>query len=72
MSQKWIDLGERTAWTLLQAGIGVELVDLAGLPAWVAIPVAGALAGIKASLAQKFGNGTGATVPASKEPVFVG
>jgi hypothetical protein len=69
--QKWFDLGERTAWTLLQAGIGLEAVALFDLPPWVAVPIAGALAAVKAKFAQKFGNGTGASLPASQEPVFV-
>lgn len=68
--RQWIDLGERTAWTVLQAGIAVEAVNLLDLPIYVALPLAGALAAIKAHFAQKFGNGTGATVPVAHEPVI--
>jgi hypothetical protein len=69
--QKWTDLAERTAWTLLEAGVGLEAVALLDLPAWVAVPIAGALAAVKSKFAQKFGNGTGATVPVSQEGVFI-
>lgn len=71
-SKQWGDLGERAGWTLLQAGFGVEVVALLDLPAWAAVPLAGALAGVKAALAQRFGNGTGATLPAGVEPAFSG
>lgn len=69
--QKWIDLAERSAWTLLEAGVGAEVVAQFDLPVLVGVAVAGALAGVKASLAQKFGNGTGATVPVEHEAVFL-
>lgn len=66
-SRQWADLGERSAWTLLQAGVGVELVDLLALPAWAAIPIAGALAAVKAALASRWGAGSAATLPPSLE-----
>lgn len=66
-SRQWADLGERSAWTLLQAGVGIELVTLLDLPAWAAIPIAGALAAIKSALATRHGNGTAATLPATLE-----
>lgn len=69
--QKWFDIGERSAWTLLEAGIGLEVVAQFDLPVYVAVAIAGALAGVKAKLAQKFGNGTGATVPVRQEAVFI-
>lgn len=65
---QWKDLGERAGWTLLQGGFGVGVVELLGLPVWVAVPLAGALAAVKASLAQKYGNGTGATISQRDEP----
>lgn len=66
-SKQWADLGERVAWTLLQAGIGVEAVNLLDVsPAWAAA-IAGGLAVIKGMLAVQFGNGTAATLPVSVE-----
>lgn len=64
---QWADFGERTAWTLLQAGLGTELVALTGLPEVWTIPIIGALAAVKAALATRWGNGTSATLPASLE-----
>jgi|1185.fasta_scaffold1810349_2 hypothetical protein len=66
-TKRWADLGERAAWTLLQAGFGIELVELSGMPEWAAVPIAGALAAVKSYLASQFGNGSAATVPQSVE-----
>lgn len=66
-AKAWADLGERTVWTLLQAGFGMEVVNLLDLPAWVAVPVAGALAAVKVAMAQQFGQGSGATLPRDLE-----
>ena len=68
-AKRWADLGERAAWTLLQAGFGIEIVNLSGLPEWAAVPIAGALAAVKAALASRFGNGTSATLPARVERI---
>lgn len=66
--QQWIDLGERTVWTLLQAGIGVTAIETLHLPALLGVVLAGALSALKSGLAQQWGTGTGATVPADAEP----
>lgn len=63
----WADLGERAAWTLLQAGIGEEAVHLVSWPQWAVAPIAMGLALIKGALASKFGKGTAATLPAKLE-----
>ena len=63
----WADLGERAIWTLLQAGLASEAVNLLALPPWAAVPIAGVLAGVKALFAAQFGNGTAATLPTSAE-----
>lgn len=65
--RRWADLGERVGWTLLQAGFGIEIINLLDLPPVLAVPIAGALAAVKSALAQQFGNGTAATVPQSVE-----
>lgn len=51
---KWKNLVERAAWTLLQAGVGLEAVNLLELPLWLAVPVAGALSAVKTALATKY------------------
>lgn len=66
-ASKWADLGERAAWTLVQAGVGEEIVQLVSGPQWLVPLLALALSGIKSALAQRFGSGTAATLPASLE-----
>lgn len=70
---------ERSLWTVAEAagasGIvaGYQSLPLPDIPPGytflVGILVAGVLAGIKSSIAQKWGNGTAATLPADLEPV---
>ena len=67
--KKWADIGERAAWTLLQAGFGLEMVTLLDLSPWLAVPLAGALSGLKSVLAVRRGNGTAATLPSSAERI---
>lgn len=69
---RWADLGERAAWTLLQAGIAEGIVAAVGIPQPWLVPIAGALAAIKSALAQKFGAGTAATLPAVVEAEVAG
>lgn len=68
-ARKWADLGERTAWTLLQAGIGIELVYATGIPEVWTIPIIGALTAVKAALASRWGNGSSATLPRQYERI---
>lgn len=69
-----LDLLERSAWTFVQTFLGVilaaGLIDSASLDldAWKAAAIAAAIAGVKAVIAQQFGNGTAATLPAKDEP----
>ncbi|WP_375426001.1 hypothetical protein [uncultured Friedmanniella sp.] len=78
-ARKFADGLERSLWTVAEAagatGIvaGYQALPLADIPRGylplVLILVAGVLAGIKASVAQRWGNGTAATLPADLEPV---
>jgi hypothetical protein len=63
----WADLGERAAWTLIQGGLAGEAVTLFDLSPWLALPIMGALSGLKSWLASQVGNGTAATLPQSAE-----
>lgn len=66
-SKAWADLGERAVWTLVQAGIGYEVVALLNLPGiWGAL-AASAVSVIKSALATRWGNGTSATLPTGLE-----
>jgi hypothetical protein len=71
---QWLDLLERSAWTFVQTFLGVilaaGLLDSASfdLEAWKAAAIAAVIAGVKAIVAQQFGNGTAATLPAKDEP----
>jgi hypothetical protein len=65
---KWADIGERAAWTLLEAGVGVSVVEALDVPQAWAVVIAGVLAAVKGQLATKFGDGTAATLP-STQPV---
>lgn len=79
-AKKFADGVERSLWTVAEAagaaGIvaGYQALPLPDVPdgyvALTVILVAGVLAGIKASVAQKCGNGTAATLPAELEPVL--
>lgn len=44
---RWIDLGERAGWTLLQAAVGFGITEASGITAWWAVPVATALSAAK-------------------------
>lgn len=63
-TRKWADIGERAAWTLLEAGVGVSVVEALDVPQAWAVVIAGVLAAVKGQLATKFGDGTAATLPA--------
>lgn len=75
---KWIDLLERTFWTFIQAFVGVFIAtgvldgDSLDATALKAAAIAAAIAAVKAVIAQQFGTGTAATVPAEHEPVYTG
>lgn len=79
VSNKFLDGLERSLWTVAEAtgavGIvaGYQSLPLADIPEGylplAVIVVGGILAGIKSAVAQKFGNETAATLPASVEPV---
>ena len=71
---QFVDLFERAAWTFVQAFVGVLVATSmftgdtpANLDAWKAAAVAAVIAGVKAVVAQQFGNGTAATVPVDVE-----
>ncbi len=66
-ARDWADLAERTAATVLAAGLGESAVLLLDLPQWALVPVIGALTAVKAALAARFGNGTSAALPQSYE-----
>ncbi len=73
-NQKLADIGERVAWTLLQAGAGEALVQSLHISQlWVA-PVAALLAAVKSAVAAAVSkNGTAATLPAALDsPADVG
>ena len=69
---QFLDLIERAAWTFAQAFVGIiiasGLIDTAStdLNAWKAAGIAALIAGVKAVIAQQFGNGTAATLPATR------
>lgn len=67
--RQWADLGERAAWTLIQAGVGYELVTLLDLPGSWGVAAAGLLSVVKSVLAARWGNGTAATLPRALERV---
>ncbi len=73
--RKLWDVIERVLWTLAEGASAVGIVTFLSavgvhLDAAVWVPILGALlAVVKTSLAQQFGNGTGATLPSSVEPI---
>jgi hypothetical protein len=73
-----LDLLERSLWTFAQAFVAVFIasgvLDAPALDgaAIKAAAIAAALAALKAVIAQQFGNGTAATVPARDEAVLPG
>lgn len=77
---KFADGLERSLWTVAEgagaAGIlaGYQALPLADIPNGylpiALILIAGILAAIKSSFAQKWGNGTAATLPVDLEPVL--
>jgi hypothetical protein len=78
-ARKFADGLERSLWTVAEGagavGIvaGYQSLPLADIPAgYVAlaiIVVGGVLAGIKSAVAQRWGNGTAATLPTELEPI---
>lgn len=63
------DALERIGWTALQGVVGLVVVELADVDMWWALPVASALAALKALIAKKVGQpGTASTLPVSKDP----
>ena len=66
-AKQWADLGERTAWTLLQSGVALSAVELLSLPEFWVVVIAGALAGAKGYLASRVGKGSSATLPLDYE-----
>lgn len=76
LTRKWLDLGERTVMTYLQAVLGLLLADSTGLlsvgslraAAVAALPAA--LAAVKAAFALGLGSsGTASLVPPAHVPV---
>lgn len=58
------DAFERTAWTLIQSGIGFVTVETADLPYWAVVPIATGLAAVKTWAAKHFAKeGTASTAP---------
>jgi hypothetical protein len=70
--RRWADIGERAAWTLLQAGVGVSVVEALDVPPAWAVVIAGVLAAVKGELATKFGDGTASTLPGNSPEQPVG
>lgn len=74
--EKVLDLLERSGWTFVQAFLATLLVTgvldttAFDLDAWKIALAAAAIAAIKAVIAQQFGTGTAATLPAETEPVY--
>jgi hypothetical protein len=59
-----LDLGERVAWTALQAGLALVAVDQLDLPGWAIVPAGAALATLKGFVASRIGRPDSAsTVP---------
>ena len=73
---KLLDLLERAGWTFVQTFFATLLVtgvlDSTDIEAWKVGVIAAALAAVKAVIAQQFGTGTAATLPAKVEPVYPG
>ena len=75
---KLFDLLERSGWTFVQTFFATLLLTGVldstdfNLEAWKVALVAAALSAVKSVLAQQFGTGTAATVPAKVEPVYPG
>ena len=61
--KKLLDIGERVAWTAVQAGLSIITVDTFDLPA-VYVPVfAAVLATVKGWVATHVGDDSAATLP---------
>lgn len=63
------DIAERGVWTALQTLTAAGVVTWLELDAGWIVPVAAALAFVKGAIAERFGNGSAATLPGSLEPV---
>lgn len=63
MNTKYVkDLAERVAFTAIEAGAAYAATQLAGLPEWLAVPIAAGLALIKGWAAKSIGNSDSASV----------
>lgn len=51
--QQWLDLAERVGATAAEAGIGVAVTQLSGVPAWWAVAAVPVLSAAKSWLATK-------------------
>jgi hypothetical protein len=75
---KLFDLLERAAWTFAQAFFATLLLTgvldstTFDLEAWKVAGVAALISALKSVIAQQFGTGTAATLPARVEPVYSG
>lgn len=75
---KLFDLLERSGWTFVQTFFATLLVTgvldstTFDIEAWKVAGIAALLSAIKSVIAQQFGTGTAATLPAKVEPVYSG
>lgn len=75
---KLFDLLERSGWTFVQTFFATLLLsgvldsDVLNLEAWKVAGVAALLSAVKSVIAQQFGTGTAATLPAANESVYPG
>lgn len=75
---KLLDLLERAGWTFVQAfGAALLLTGVLddttfNVEAWKLALVASLISAVKSVIAQQFGTGTAATLPAKVEPVYPG
>jgi hypothetical protein len=78
LKDKLLDLLERSGWTFVQTFFATLLVtgvldaESFDIEAWKVALIAALLSAIKSVIAQQFGTGTAATLPATVEPVYTG
>lgn len=79
MNTKWLNLLERALWTLLQVVSAEALLSVyenmrgplePEMHGAILVILTALLSALKTALAQKFGSGTGATLPKDKQPVL--
>lgn len=64
----WLDLGERTFWTLAEVGVAVVTVEVGNIsPSW-SVPIAAALAVVKGVVAKHIGNSDSAAIGPEVSP----